>query len=522
MKKLKSILVATLLSPLLLFSQSTEITGVKNISISSANSISTKYDTKGYYLFYKLEKADKGYVNYKLEIFNDNLAGTHAVTLKKPKDSYLLEGKFNGTHFCFSYMNYKLKTLEYDVYDIEGKKTGSYSIKDVDKSYFLLIYTQIQAEDSYYSGGMIEIPNKGFALMYAKDAKGLKISVDMIDNSAKKKWTVDSGTPDKAYESANLLYADEESVFLTMDSRPGAMSKEFNSELLYVNIASGKVVSKTDFSDKTFFFWPFGVDFDEVKKEYLVYGEYYGKKNGKLNLKAKEGFFVAQLAKDGKLSESKIISWQKDFKSKITVSDKGKMEDGVGIFVHKILRLKDGKYYVVAEQFNKTASAAGILGAALNAGNRNTSTSQITILNMMVITLSSDFKVENVDIIEKKKSRVLLPAGAGSINENALGLYVKTYGGFDYSYTSVNKANDNFNVVYVNFDKSQKESKDDSKYYAGIIGLDASKKITDTKLNLKSQPTFFNVMRSKAGYIILFEYFKKQKKATFRMEKLDI
>lgn len=419
-------------------------------------------------------------------------------------------------------MNYKLKTLEYDVYDIEGKKTGSYSIKDIDNNYFQLIYAQTQAEDSYYSGGMIEVPNKGFALMYAKDAKGLKISVDVIDNTAKKKWTIDSGNNEKAYESANLLYADEENLFLTVDSRPSVMSKEFSSDLFFVNVVSGKVVSKTDFSDKTYFFWPFGVDFDETKNEYLVYGEYYGKVKGKLDLKAKEGFFIAQLAKDGKLSESKIISWQKDFKSKIAVSDKGKMEDGVGIFVHKILRLKDGKYYVVAEQFNKTASAAGIAGAILSGGKQATSTSQITILNMMVITLTKDFKVENVDIIEKKKSRVILPAGAGYLNENMLGLYVKTYGGFDYKYTSVNKASDNFNVVYVNYDRLQKESKDDSKYYAGIIGLDASKKITDSKLNLKSKPTFFNVMRSKAGYIILFEYFQKEKKATFRMEKLDI
>lgn len=523
MRKLKLTLLAALFLPVTMFSQTAEITGVKNVSISSSNSISTKYDTKGYYMFYKLEKADKGFVNYKLEIFNDNLAATHSVVLKKPKNSYLLEGKFNGTHFCFSYMNYKLKTLEYDVYDLEGKKTGSYTIKDIDKNYFYTIYTQIQAEDSYYSGGVLEVPNKGFVLMYAKDAKGLKISVDMIDNTGKKKWTVKSGNADKAYENANLLFADEENVFLTVDSKPSAMSKEFNSELLYINVTSGKVVSKTDFSNKTHFFWPFGVDFDETNKEYLVYGEYYGKKNGKLNLKAKEGFFVTQLSKDGKLSDSKTISWQKDFKSKISVSDKGKMEDGVGIFVHKILRLKNGKYYVVAEQFNKTASGAGIASAVLSGGNRSgVSTSQVTILNMIVITLTNDFKVEDVNIIEKKKSRVLLPPGAGYVNENALGLYVKTYGGFDYNYTSVNRTNDNFNIVYVNYDKSQKESKGDSKYYTGIIGLDASEKVTETKLNLKTKPTFFNVMRSKAGYIILFEYFKKQKKATFRMEKLDI
>ena len=206
---------------------------------------------------------------------------------------------------------------------------------------------------------------------------------------------------------------------------------------------------------------------------------------------------------------------------KIKVGDKGKLEDGVAIFVHKIVKTNDGKYYAIAEQFNKVVSGLGVASAIMNGGNSSgVSLAKINILNMMVFELNSDFSLENVTIFEKNKTSVELPSGAEFLDENTLGLFVKIYGGFDYTYTSSNKANTNFQTTYVNYNR--KNDKGDSKFNIGVISLNDTKKITDTKINLKSKPTRFSVMPSKPGYLVIFEYFKKEKRAAFRMEKTDI
>lgn len=520
MKKVLLMTLVILLS-LNVKSQTRELTGVKKVHLSNVQSIGSRYETKGYYAFYAMEKSDKGMVNYRLEILNDNLGSTHSIDIKKDKNIYLLEGKFNGTHFCFSFLNYKEKTLEFDIYDLNGKKTGSQSIKEVDQMYIMQLAQQLENEDSFYSGGLLEVPNQGFAYSYAQKGKGMKIFIDMIDNKGKKKWTLGSGVMEKSFEQFTFLYSNEENIFFTIASRSSAMTKEVDYNLIQVNTTTGKATSKNQFVDKNDFYLPFGVEYDEQKSEYIVYGEYYKKINGKASFKDKEGFFLKKLNKDGKEVYSKNISWEKDMSKKIKVGDKGKLEDGVAIFVHKIVKTDDGKYYAIAEQFNKVVSGLGVASAIMNGGNSSgVSLAKINILNMMVFELNSDFSLENVTIFEKNKTSVELPSGAEFLDENTLGLFVKIYGGFDYTYTSSNKANTNFQTTYVNYNR--KNDKGDSKFNIGVISLNDAKKITDTKINLKSKPTRFSVMPSKPGYLVIFEYFKKEKRAAFRMEKTDI
>ncbi len=504
-------------------SQTKEISGVKKVVLSNVSVIGSKTDVKGYFAFYAMEKSDKGMVNYKLELLNDNLMTTHSIDIKKPKNTFLLEGKFNGSNFCFSFLDYKEKTLSFDIYDLNGKKTGSNLISDVDAQYLQILYMQLQNEDAFISGGLMEIPNQGFICTYAKKGKGMKIFADMIDNKGKRKWTVGSGNVEKSFEQFTLLHANAESIFFTINSKPGALSSELTIELIQVNSSDGKVVSKNKFSDKKNSYITFGVDKDAISNEYIVYGEYYKLVNGKMSFKDKEGFFVKRLDSKGKELATKDISWSKDLSSKIKVGDKGKLEDGVAIFVHNIIKTKNGKYYAIAEQFNKTVSAGGVaLGvlAAAGGGSSGVSMSKITISNMMVFELNSDLTLNDVYIFNKNKSNVALPAGAGMVDENTLGMFVKVYGGFDYLYTSTNAANDKFQSVYVNYNRSA--SKEEGKYTVGFIGLDDSQKIVDAKINLKTKPTSFVVFPSKPGYFVIFEYYKKEKKVSFRMEKADM
>ena len=98
---------------------------------------------------------------------------------------------------------------------------------------------------------------------------------------------------------------------------------------------------------------------------------------------------------------------------------------------------------------------------------------------------------------------------------------MKVYGWYDYSYTAVSSDKKQFNTAYVNYDKSIKKS-EGSKSVIGTISYTKDQKIVTDKIILKTKPTIFWVLQAKPGYVAIFEYFKKEKKATLRLEKLNI
>ena len=112
-----------------LYSQSASVTGVKKISVKNIGTITENSEVKGYYFFFLKDKASKGMSNYSLNLFNNNLDATHTIEITKPSNSILLEAAYNGDRFCFSFLNQKLKMLELQLYDLNGKDAGKYEVK---------------------------------------------------------------------------------------------------------------------------------------------------------------------------------------------------------------------------------------------------------------------------------------------------------------------------------------------------------------------------------------------------------
>ncbi|MGN6438035.1 MAG: DUF6770 family protein [Agriterribacter sp.] len=52
------------------------------------------------------------------------------------------------------------------------------------------------------------------------------------------------------------------------------------------------------------------------------------------------------------------------------------------------------------------------------------------------------------------------------------------------------------------------------------IRYDGGQYSTD-KMNLKSDATWMRIMPAKTGFVMVYEYFKKQKKLDYRLEKMN-
>jgi hypothetical protein len=90
------------------------------------------------------------------------------------------------------------------------------------------------------------------------------------------------------------------------------------------------------------------------------------------------------------------------------------------------------------------------------------------------------------------------------------------YGGFDYAYTQTNKDVSSFTVCYSDFVRGKD-------YKGGTFNSISFNegKITTDKINTKTDATRTWILPGKQGQVLLFEYYRKEKKLDVHFEKLN-
>ena len=500
--------------------QSREFTHVKRINMNGVQAIKQNNVVIGYYAYFFVEKKDRKNFTFMLDIMDVNLKTTHKLKFTKPRRSILLETQFNGTHFCFTYLDAKKRTLTSNIYDLNAKLTGTNVIEDLERLSVKTLLQQQDMEDGYYSGTLMPIQNKGFAVAYPKKQSGLKVKIDMFDNKGKKQWTADSGVSKKAFELFSPMYYSEDYIVGSIMSRPGRISKKLTETVHIFDNKTGKLLGKVKTENAKAFFAVNGVDFDKNKGEFFMYGTKYNRKNKKPDFKHQIGLFLTYFTPDGKVSDKHLSYWGKAIMKKVKGKDKAKIKKGASIMLHNITRTNTGKFIAVGELYNKEASALGI-ASKLMSSNSNVSVTKVVLYNMLVFEFDKDFKIEKVTVIEKPKRNRLLPAGYEWVNEGKLGYILKALGQFDFEFYTVNSDHSSFSTAYTSYNRGKK-GRNGNRYTLGVISLDENGKVVSKKISLKSKPTRFTALPAKPGYIGIFEYFRKGKTAKIRVEKLDL
>jgi hypothetical protein len=517
--KAKNVLYAALisLSASNYNAQTYDILGVKRVNPSQVNAILENNEVKGYYAFAYLDKATKKDNLYSLSILDNNLKQNYSVELTRPKRSTLLEGSYNSSGFCFSFIDLKERVLEYLVLDKTGKTVGTYSM-EVSRSESALYQSYLTTDEDSYNGGIAAVKGKGFIRFGWEREDGERIVMEMIDNTGKVKWTADSkATSKKSYEFLAPFLVDEKVLITSLTTREGRMSRKSSVHMLFIDVENGKEYFRQEVKNDKYQLAPFGAAPSTANQTYFVYGSYYGLEDNMAKDDPK-GLYIQELDLTGKVIAENYCDWEKEMYPMLVTKSKGKIEKNMKTFIHKIVKTNDGKIFAVTEQYRKAVSALGVANAILNGGGGGPAVMKIELHNMVTFEFDSKIKLKDLTITEKEKTNIQLPQGMGAVDANLLGYMMKQYGNFDYAFTTVTSDKKLFNAAYVNYDRDKDAG---SNYTVGNIAYTKDQKIMVDKIKLSNKPTYFYVKEARPGYIAIFEYYRKDKKALIRLEKLN-
>jgi hypothetical protein len=132
-----------------------------------------------------------------------------------------------------------------------------------------------------------------------------------------------------------------------------------------------------------------------------------------------------------------------------------------------------------------------------------------------MIEFDANYKVKNATVYKKESSSISL-RGLEYNSQHMFALMVKALNAFDYSFTTYDNTGENFTVCYLDYEKT-------SDYKGAILHAlryDGAK-FREDKVQLKTKASSQRVFPAKPGYVSILEYFKKEKKLDFRLEKLN-
>jgi hypothetical protein len=518
----QTFIILMLFGSFMAFSQTYDILGVKRVNPSQVNAIIENNEVKGYYAFSYLDKANKKENLYNLAILDNNLKQNYSVELQKSKKSSLLESSYNGERFCFSFIDMNERILDFLILDKTGKTVGTYSI-EVSRNEAQIYASYLVSDEDSYNGGLGAVKGKGFVRFGYEKEDGVRIDIEMLDNNGKKLWKANSKAESKkSYEAVNPYLIDERVIIAGLSTRERMLStKGTKYSVMFINVDNGKEYFRLENKNDKYQLSPYGASYNVANQTYYIYGQYYFPDDN-LAKDDPRGMYIQEVDLTGKVLLESFTDWEKEMFPMLTQKTKGKMEKNMKTFVHKIVKTADGKIFAIAEQYRKAVSALGVASAVLGglSGSRGgAAVMKIEIHDMVTFEFDQKMKLKDITVFEKEKTNIQLPQGMGTADANMLGYLMKLYGNFDYSFTSVSADRKLFNSTYVNYDKDKEAG---SSYTIGNIAYTKDQKLIIDKIKLTTKPTVFYVHEAKPGYVAIFEYFKKAKKASIRLEKLNL
>jgi hypothetical protein len=488
---------------------------VYSVVLRNSGPIVEAEQIKGYYFFYQSDKIDKKTNEYTLQILDENLNKVKDIKFNDSKTISLLESSYNGSSMMFAFYDNDQNMLDYRIYNLDGKKSFTYS-KPLDKlseSYFRMLLAQ-KSEDEGDNQNLFDINAQGFlALTPMRENKKYTYEVSFYGSGKKKTWTYNP-LEDGKYMSAQYLGSNDSVALLEVLKKEKLMSKDLESTLVGINLATGKKAFEIRTQDGSRQLYPMNLStLNGNNREFLLIGPYYQGTERVMQDKS-DGLGIWLMNNQGKIVNSKYNSWAGDISKFIKVDQKGKVGDLGFVFFHNMMQTEDGKFFAIGEGYKKTANALGI-AAAVATRSYNSNMTKLVVTDMLMLQFNEKFEVTAATIYEKNNNNFSIP-GSDFSNPHTLAIAAKTYGAFDYTYTQPGKNKASFVSGYTDYERS-KDYKgmtfNSISYYDGAI--------TNDKINLKTSASSIRILPAKPGSVLLVEYFKKDKRLDLRLEKIN-
>lgn len=488
---------------------------VYSVTLRNSGPILENEQIKGYYFFYQSDKIDKKTNEYTLQIVDENLNKLKDIKFTDSKNIALLESSYNGAALVFMFYDDDQNMLDYRLYDMDGKRSFTYS-KILDKKserYFKQQLAMSNSEESE-NQNVFDIPGKGFiSVTTLREDKKYTYDVNFYASGKKRTWTYNPVETGKV-TTAQYLGANDSIAVLEVLSKEKLMSKEMESTLLGINLENGKKVFEVRTQDGKNQLYPMNITTLNGASQFLLIGPYYTGNDRIMNDKS-DGLGIWLMNNKGKIERSKYVSWSGDMSRFLKVDQKGRVGDLGYVYFHKLMQTEDGKIFAVGEGYKKVADGVGI---ALNvlSGSYAAGVTKLKVTDMLLLELSKDFDLQNARIYEKNNNSFSLSTASDFLTPHTLAIAAKAYGAFDYNFTQMGANNASFMSAYTDYERS-KDYKgltfNSISYYEGKLSTD--------KVNLKTKASNLRVLPARPGSILIIEYYKKDKKLELRMEKIN-
>lgn len=487
--------------------------------LRNSGAIMENNQIKGYFFLYLSDKIDKHTNEYTLQILDQNLNKVRDIKFEDSKKLSLLESAYNGSSLSFLFKNGEDKTLDMKIYDIDGKLKYTYSREYDKRTDDLMKRYETMHTDEGTNQNVFNLGEQGYAtVLPLRDGKQRTYEVDYYSSEEKKQWVYEPQDDEERYANAEFMGSTDSLIILEVLKKDRAMSGKFTSHLIGINFVTKKKVFDIDDSKDTYTFVPSSVVPVKGKSEILIMGSYFDKSDNIMKDFSK-GLAVYTINSTGAVLTKTYNSWQEDFAKYLPLNAKGKIDNIGFLYIHKLIQSPDGKMFVVGEGYKRQANAGGIalktLGALAGARTSAVGVTKIIVTDMVIMEFNDKYKVKNATIYDKTNNTVESSSASDYNSQHMIALAVKMNGGFDYEFTTGDADNSNFAVCYSDWVRSS----DYKGQTFNAINYNGNKFSTD-KIELKSKASRMKVFPAKSGSIMIMEYFRKDKRLDFRLEKL--
>lgn len=488
--------------------------------LRNSGTIISNKQIKGYFFLYQSDKIDKNTNEYTLQILDENLNKVRDIKFEDSKKISLIEAAYNGTSLAFLFNNMDENTMDMRIYDLEGKLKYTYSNAYDKKTEIWSKNTVSLGAEEAANQTVFDLGDKGYAtLMPLRDGKHLTYELMYYNSQKKQQWSYVPQDEEKI-SIAEFLGATDSVIILQTLKKSHLIGNNFNGHMIGVNFITKRVVFDIDNEDESeeFKFVPTGVQSISGSDKMMVLGSYFNKKDNIVK-DFSQGLAIYTVDGKGKVISKTYNSWARDFAKFIPTNIKGKFEEIGFLFIHKVVMMPDGKLFVVGEGFKRQASVGGIalktLGALAGVRSSAVAATKMTITDLVMMEFDKGYKLSNATVYNKTNNNASIGALSDNATQHALGILLKAMGRFDYEFTIADIENGEFTVTYSDWvrDKEYSGQTFNSLRYNGT-------KFLQDKIELKSKASQMKVYPAKAGSIMIMEYFRKDKRLDFRLEKL--
>lgn len=518
-RKILVAVAALLLVAPSLTAQNLSIDKVRSAYIRTSGPIMENNQIKGYFFMYMSDKVDRKTNEYTLQILDQNLNKVKDIKFEDSKKINLLEAAYNGSSLSFLFKNDDSKTLDFRIFDFDGKLKQSYS-RDIDKRTDDLIkqYTTMRTDEGT-NQNVFNVGDQGYvSVLPLRDGSQRTYEVNFFSSGERKQWAYTPGEEEERFAQAEYLGSTDSLIILQVMKKRRMMSGDVTSHLVGINFVTKRKAFQIDAENDQVKFVPTSISPVPGKSEMIVMGSYF-EKDANIVKDFSKGLATYIIGNNGKIKSKTYNTWTEDFAKYLKTNSKGKIEDVGFLFIHKMIQAPNGKLYVVGEGYKRQANAGGIALNALSimagGGTSSAGVTKIVVTDMVVMEFNEKYKVTNAVVYDKTDNTAIASNMSDYNSQHALAMLLKMGGSFDYEFTTGESDNSAFNICYNDYERS----KDYKGQTFNSIRYNGDKFSTD-KIELKTKASSLRVMPAKPGFIMIMEYFRKDKRLDFRLEKL--